>query len=113
VDTGGSGEAAAAAQVAASRTPEDQAVVECFEEHAKDEMDDDDEDKVEENLLGLITFCAVDASDHECVEKCIEDIVKKCDDDLNPSGSGSGDDDCKHLDDDLIKCLKDDCYPAE
>lgn len=113
-DTGGSGEAVSAAQAVPSRT--DQTVLDCLDhkDRAKDALDEDDEDKVEENLLKLIKTCAVDKSDKECVEECIEKIVKECKDDLKGSKDGTGGskdyDDCKHLDNDLIKCLDRDCY---
>jgi hypothetical protein len=77
-------------------------------------LDEDDEDDVAVNLLSLISStdpdgCGVAAAQLECVEGCNAEIVEDCEDILNPSGSGSGDDDCKDLDDDLIKCLED-CY---
>jgi hypothetical protein len=122
-DVGSGGDAAPAQATAASRTTEDQAVIDCFEKEdggAKDALDDDDDKKVEENLGELFTECealidTTTTDDEDCVLECIEDIVKECKDDLKDSGDGTGGskdyDDCKHLDDDLIKCLEDRCYP--
>jgi hypothetical protein len=118
-DTGSGGDAATAQATVASRNAVDQAVIDCFDDNdgAKKALDEDDEDDVKENLLELITTCAVDDSDKDCVLECIEDIVNECEDDLKDSGDGAGGskdyDDCKHLDGDLVKCLEKDCYPAE
>jgi hypothetical protein len=108
-DTGG--DAAPAQAAAKTLTEAEQDVLDCFDNGAEAALDDDDDKKVKENLADLFTGCEalIDTDDQACVEKCIEKIGKKCEDDLDGSGSGSGDDDCKHLDDDLIKCLED-CY---
>jgi len=121
VEDVGSGEDAAPAQATvASRNAVDQAVIDCFDNGAEDALKEDDEKKVEKNLGELFTVCealidTTTTDDEDCVLECIEDIVKECKDDLKDSGDGTGGskdyDDCKHLDDDLIKCLEDRCYP--
>ena len=112
-DKGGSGEAGGAVAASKALSEEDQAVLDCYEgkDGAKKALDTNDEKKAEENLKKL--ECGVEDSDKKCVEECIKEIKRDCRDDLNDSGSGSGDDDCKDLADDFVKCLEEDCYPAE
>ena len=111
-DNGGSGGDGGAVAASKVLSDEDQAVLNCYEgKDTEDALDTDDEKKAEQNLKAL--DCGVDESDEDCVLGCIKKIGRKCKDHLNGSGSGSGDDDCKKLADDFVKCLEEDCYPAE
>lgn len=118
-DTGGSGEAGGAAATAKVLTTEEEAELECLKDGAKDALDEDDEDDVEENLDDLISLTEPDGCEVTqepqltCVKDCNDEIVDDCKRALRNSGnsaSGSHDyDDCEHLDNRLKHCYED-CY---